>query len=184
MKLVVGLGNPGEEYARMRHNVGYAVIDRLAESEGIAFSRKKFSSLMAEGVIEGTVTVLLKPLTYMNESGRAVREAVQYLALSSEQFLIVCDDLALPLARLRFRARGSSGGHNGLKSVARELGSDRFERLRIGIGGPGRMDPEKYVLRRFKRAELKTVEEMIEDAQAAVRYWLSSDIQECMNRFN
>jgi len=184
MKLVVGLGNPGDEYLGTRHNAGFEVLDRLAQSEGFAFSRKKFSSLTAKGVIEGVDTVLLKPLTYVNESGRAVRGALDYLGISIRELLVVCDDFALSLGRLRFRARGSSGGHNGLKSVAEHLGTEEFARLRMGIGYPGGTEPADYVLKKFKRSERKRAGLMIEEAEKAVRFWLKSDINECMNRFN
>jgi PTH1 family peptidyl-tRNA hydrolase len=182
MRLVVGLGNPGEEYVGARHNLGFEVLDRLAE--GRAFEKRKYRSLIARREIDGVETALLKPLTYVNRSGRAVRAAVVGFKLEKDALLIVCDDFSLPLGRLRFRARGSSGGHNGLASIAEHLGTEEYGRLRVGIGGPGRMDPADYVLRRFKKAERETVEQMTQDAADAVRFWLKSDIHECMNRFN
>ena len=184
MKIVVGLGNPGDEYEMARHNVGFMVLDCLAREEGLAFSKKKFRSFIAEGFIEGADTILVKPLTYVNESGSAVRTALEWFEVKVPDLLILCDDFALPLGQLRFRAKGSSGGHNGLKSVAAHLGTEGFSRLRIGIGSPGRRQPADYVLDNFKKAERETLKGMISSAADAVRLWLKSDINECMNVFN
>jgi len=184
MKIVVGLGNPGDEYERTRHNIGFMVLDCLARQENLTFSRRKFSSLIAEGFIEGADTILLKPLTYVNESGGAVKAVLKWFEVEVSDLLILCDDFVLPLGELRFRARGSSGGHNGLKSVSAHLGTEVFSRLRMGIGSPGRRPPADYVLDNFKKAEIETLEKMISRAADAVRFWLKSDINECMNIFN
>src|SRR5205085_7432881 len=134
MKLIVGLGNPGREYANTRHNIGFRVLDELARRHAIDLTRRKFSGVIGSGSIAGEQVLLLKPETYMNLSGRSVREALTFHKLEPSDLLVIVDDLALPLAKLRIREKGSAGGHNGLTSIVNELGTDEFARLRIGIG--------------------------------------------------
>ena len=185
MKLVVGLGNPGSNYEGTRHNVGYAVVDYLAAAPGVGSWRSRFESLVAEGT-EGTEQLLLmKPATFMNLSGRAVRAAVDFYKLGPADLLIVCDDIALPLGKLRVRAKGSHGGQNGLRNIQEQLGTQEYARLRVGIDPPGEhWDAADYVLSRFKPAERAIAADAIAQAAQAVLLWLRGGIDGCMNRVN
>jgi peptidyl-tRNA hydrolase, PTH1 family len=185
MKLVVGLGNPGPKYDGTRHNIGYAVVDYLAAAPGVGRWRSKFESQVTE-TVEGTEPVLLmKPETFMNLSGRAVRAAADFYKLDVKDVLVVCDDIALPLGKLRVRARGSDGGQKGLRSVQEALGTNEYCRLRIGVGSPGEhWDAADYVLSRFKPAERTVVEDAIAQSAQAVLVWVRAGADACMNRFN
>jgi PTH1 family peptidyl-tRNA hydrolase len=185
MKLVVGLGNPGPKYDGTRHNIGYAVVDYLAAAPGVGRWRSKFESQVTE-TVEGTEQVLLmKPETFMNLSGRAVRAAADFYKLDVKDVLVVCDDIALPLGKLRARARGSDGGQKGLRSVQEALGTNEYSRLRIGVGSPGEhWDAADYVLSRFKPAERTVVADAIAQSAQAVLVWVRAGVDACMNRFN
>ena len=185
MKLVVGLGNPGPKYAGTRHNIGFDVLDYLAAAPGVGRWRARFEALVTEAV-EGTEQVLLlKPETFMNLSGRAVRAAVDFYTLTPADLLVVCDDIALPLGKLRARARGSDGGQKGLRSIREQLGTDEYSRLRIGVGAPGEhLDASDHVLSRFKPGERAAVEEAVAQAAQAVLLWVRQGIDVCMNRVN
>src|SRR5215831_4387044 len=168
MKVIVGLGNPGLKYAGTRHNVGFDVIDYLAAGPGCTPFREKFEAFVAE-LKEGDETVLLiKPLTFMNLSGRAVRAVLDFYKLPVEQLLVVCDDFNLPLGKLRIRVKGSHGGQNGLRNIQEQLGTDEYTRLRIGVGQPGPGDAVDHVLSKFKPGERKAVEDAIATAAQAV----------------
>lgn len=185
MKLVVGLGNPGPKYAGTRHNIGFDVLDYLAAAPGVGRWRSRFEGLVTEAV-EGTEQVLLmKPETFMNLSGRAVRAAVDFYKLAPADLLVVCDDIALPLGKLRARARGSDGGQKGLRNIREQLGTDEYPRLRIGVGSPGEhWDAADYVLSRFKPGERAAVDEAVAQAAQAVLLWVRQGIDGCMNRVN
>ena len=184
MKLVVGLGNPGPKYAGTRHNVGFEVIDYLARSPACSPFREKFEAFIAEWK-EGAETVLLvKPLTFMNLSGRAVRAILDFYKLPVDQVLVVCDDFNLPLGKLRMRAKGSHGGQNGLRNIQEQLGTDEYARLRIGVGQPTPGDAVDFVLSRFKPGERAATEEAIATAAQAVVMWVRDGIEASMNRFN
>jgi peptidyl-tRNA hydrolase, PTH1 family len=184
MKIIVGLGNPGLKYAGTRHNVGFDVIDFLAAGPGCSPFREKFEAFVAE-LKEGDETVLLmKPLTFMNLSGRAVRAALDFYKLSVEQVLIVCDDFNLPLGKLRVRTKGSHGGQNGLRNIQEQLGTDAYARLRIGVGEPTPGDAIDHVLSKFKPGERKAIEEAIATAGQAALVWIRQGVEACMNRFN
>jgi PTH1 family peptidyl-tRNA hydrolase len=185
MKLVVGLGNPGPKYDGTRHNIGYAVVDYLAAAPGVGRWRSRFESQVTE-MVEGTEQVLLmKPETFMNLSGRAVRAALDFYKLDVKDVLVVCDDIALPLGKLRVRARGSDGGQKGLRSVQESLGTSEYGRLRIGVGSPGEhWDAADYVLSRFKPAERAAVQDAIAQAAQAVLVWVRQGVEASMNRFN
>jgi peptidyl-tRNA hydrolase, PTH1 family len=185
MKLVVGLGNPGPKYDGTRHNIGYAVVDYLAAAPGVGRWRSKFESQVTE-TVEGTEQVLLmKPETFMNLSGRAVRAAADFYKLDVKDVLVVCDDIALPVGKLRARARGSDGGQKGLRSVQEALGTSEYSRLRIGVGSPGEhWDAADYVLSRFKPAERTVVADAIAQSAQAVLVWVRAGVDACMNRFN
>lgn len=183
MKLIVGLGNAGAEYVGTRHNVGFDVVDALASRWGVAFSVEKFHGWFGKGNIRGEPVVLLKPTTLMNRSGRAVLAVGRFYKLELEQLLIVSDDMALPLGRLRMRANGSAGGHKGLQDVVDRLGSDDWCRLRIGIGEPIG-NPSTFVLTRFGREEETVVERARERGADAVECWVDNGPELTMTRFN
>lgn len=185
MKLIVGLGNPGTKYRDTRHNAGFRVLDRLAERLRAPFSKEKYHALVAEASPEGQRLVLMKPLTFMNKSGLAVSRAIRYTSVDLSDLLVVVDDVNLPLGRLRLRAGGSAGGHNGLKSIIAHVNSDEFPRLRLGVGAaedPGAM--VNHVLSTFAAAERPEVNEMIERATDAVMSFVTDGLEQAMNRFN
>jgi PTH1 family peptidyl-tRNA hydrolase len=180
MKVVVGLGNPGRQYQGTRHNVGFAVVDSLAG--GRAF-RGRFLSQVAEVTDDGLPLLLVKPETFMNLSGQAVRQVVDFYKVPAEDLLVVCDDFALPLGKLRVRAKGTHGGHNGLRSIQEHLGTTAYPRLRIGVGGP-KEDAVDHVLSRFRPGERPVIDDAIIKAVQAVIAWAHQGIEACMNRFN
>jgi PTH1 family peptidyl-tRNA hydrolase len=185
MKLVVGLGNPGRKYRETRHNVGYKVLEVLAERYGRGGPRTAFQGLCVDADVSAERVVLLQPETYMNKSGASVARAKDFYKLGAADLLIVCDDFNLPLAKLRFRAKGSAGGQKGLEDIIRCLGGDEFPRLRIGIGPvpPGR-DPADFVLGRFTDEEGREIEPTVVRASDAVGDWIRSGIDYCMNQYN
>jgi PTH1 family peptidyl-tRNA hydrolase len=184
MRVVVGLGNPGSKYAGTRHNIGFLVIDYLAESPRAGRFQSRFQGLIAE-VMEGNEKVLLvKPETFMNLSGRCVREVLSFYQVPVENLLVVCDDINLPLGKLRVRARGSDGGQKGLRDIQNHLGTDEYARLRIGIDSPGEADTADYVLSRFRPSEKPVMEEAVRNAAEAVVHWVHNGVEACMNRYN
>lgn len=200
MKLIVGLGNPGPEYDRTRHNVGFDVVDRLARRHaGASPARSRFGGLLLEaelrpagrpgdgpGADDGVVrALLLKPLTYMNRSGQSVTEAVRFHKLDPQRdLLVIADDIALACGVIRLRDQGSAGGHNGLGDVQRLLGSDRYCRLRIGVDPPGAIPQASYVLGSFRPDQRERLEPALEDAVKAAECWATEGIATAMNRFN
>jgi PTH1 family peptidyl-tRNA hydrolase len=185
--LVAGLGNPGDEYAATRHNVGFMVADELCRRGGGRWESRKGLSAIARVRIGGAEIVLCKPLTYMNNSGMAVAETLRRFDLEVSSLLVVVDDLALPLGRLRIRTRGSDGGHNGLTSVIFALGSDEFARLRCGIGQeapPPKGTMPDFVLSPFDRPEVPALREMVARAADAAATGAVGGIAAAMNRFN
>jgi len=185
MKLIVGLGNPGQKYRQTRHNVGFQVIEELARRHGSGRAREKFQGVISEAVVDGQPTQLLCPQTYMNLSGRSVQPALEFYKLTSNDLLVVCDDFHLPLARLRFRAAGSAGGQKGLSDILRTLGTDQVARLRIGIGPPPPdWDPVDFVLSRFAADEAAAMEQCVGRAADAVADWIGQGMEFCMNRYN
>jgi PTH1 family peptidyl-tRNA hydrolase len=185
MKAIVGLGNPGPSYRGTRHNVGFAVADELARRAGISFDSSPAEALAAKWrTPDGGVTLLVKPLTFMNESGQAVGEIVRYYKIEQVDVLVVVDEVQLPLGKLRARARGSAGGHNGLKSVVAHLG-ENFSRLRLGVGrGDDRRDLADHVLSRFEPDERIEVERMVTRAADAAETFLTGGIAAVMNGYN
>jgi PTH1 family peptidyl-tRNA hydrolase len=186
MKLIVGLGNPGPEYAGTRHNVGFDVVDRLAArfAPGAA-PRARFSGLAVEADVGGERCMLLKPTTFMNLSGRSVQEAVHFFKLEpSSDLLVIVDDLALPCGSIRLRPDGSSGGHNGLADIGLKLASNYWARLRIGIDPPGRVRQSDYVLGKFSPDQQAPVEASLAEAARAAEAWATKGLAEAMNRFN
>jgi PTH1 family peptidyl-tRNA hydrolase len=185
MRLIVGLGNPGIEYAWTPHNLGFLVIDALAEDAGIRVTRPEAKSLVGLGQIAGREVALAKPQTMMNLSGLAVRELVGRAECQPSDMIVVCDDIALPWGMIRVRERGTAGGHNGLKSVIGAVGTTEFVRVRLGVK-PEEMrgDLKEYVLRQIRRDEEDLVAEEIEQAGEAVKVILAEGTQAAMNRFN
>jgi PTH1 family peptidyl-tRNA hydrolase len=185
MRLIVGLGNPGIEYAWTPHNLGFLVVDALAEDAGIRVTRPEAKSLVGLGQIAGREVVLAKPQTTMNLSGLAVRELVGRAECEPSDVIVVCDDIALPWGMLRVRERGTAGGHNGLKSVIGAIGTTEFVRVRLGVK-PEEMrgDLKEYVLRQIRRDEEDLVAEEIEQGAEAVKVILAEGTQSAMNRFN
>ena len=182
--LIVGLGNPGARYANTRHNVGFNVVDRLAERQQLSFRAGKGDYLMAAGTAPNDL-LLLKPMTYMNNSGMAVRHAADYFHIDLSRVLIVFDDFQLPLGKLRLRSAGSDGGHNGMASVIQHLGDDNVARLRLGIGATfEKGEMANYVLATFSKADQKLLPEIFDRAVEAVLSFVQDGIQMVMNKFN
>src|SRR3954447_6291346 len=183
-KLVVGLGNPGSKYEGTRHNIGFEVVDRLARGgSGATFSRK-FDGQLAEAEIDFRRVLLLEPETFMNLGGRSVAQAMRFYKLELADLLVVCDDLNLPLGKLRIRGGGSDGGQKGLRDVTAHLGTEAFARLRIGIGERGPVDAADFVLSRFRGAERPVIDDTLILAAQAVAVWTTQGLAAAMNRFN
>ncbi|GEK28940.1 aminoacyl-tRNA hydrolase [Furfurilactobacillus siliginis] len=185
MKMIVGLGNIGAEYDRTRHNVGFMVIDQLAEEYGVTFKRAKQEALVGTALINNEKVLLVKPTTYMNDSGRAVHPLMEYYNLTIDDIIIVHDDMDLPVGKIRLRQKGSAGGHNGIKSIIAHVGSPAFKRVRVGIDHPTRSSVVDYVLGRFTQAQTLDIHAGMDHAQAALESWLSgTKFNEVMNEFN
>jgi PTH1 family peptidyl-tRNA hydrolase len=183
MKVVVGLGNPGSRYAGTRHNVGYAVVDLLAASPRAGRFQSRFQAQVAELVEEPGKVLLVKPETFMNLSGRCVRQALDFYQVPLSALLVVCDDINLPLGKLRLRARGTHGGHNGLRDIQNHVGTTEYARLRIGVGSPDE-DAVDHVLGRFRPTERAVIDEAVQLAAQAVGVWIHEGIEASMNRYN
>ena len=189
--LIVGLGNPGSDYEATRHNLGFMLVDKLAEAERIVVKRRECQSLVGQGEVEGVVTKLAKPQTYMNLSGVAVScllrkiESDAPVADRAKQLVVISDDLALPVGKIRIRERGSAGGHNGLKSIIAEIGTDEFIRLRIGIQPEHPIsDAKRFVLDTLSRSEQSVVEETLETGVNALRVIIRDGALKAMQQFN
>ena len=184
--LVVGLGNPGPKYEWTRHNMGFLVIDELAERESIPVQRLKFKALTNTAVIGGRSVLLMKPTTYMNLSGEAVGQAARFYKIPPERVLVISDDVALPQGKLRVRRSGSAGGHNGLKNIIAHLGSDQFPRVKVGVGGNPHPDSDMadWVLSPFTGQDRKAMEEAISRAADAVTLLLDQGVDQAMAKFN
>ncbi|MCH1494264.1 MAG: aminoacyl-tRNA hydrolase [Rubripirellula sp.] len=184
MKLVVGLGNPGRKYEQTRHNVGFVAVEKVAALAGATPSKTRFQGEFAEASVGGKL-LMLWPQTYMNASGRSVREACDFYKISAENVVVVCDDMNLASGRLRFRGSGSAGGQNGLADVIRLLGTDQVARLRIGIGRPPtEWNPADYVLGKFSKGEQAEMEFATEQAAKAVMDWSLHGPDYVMNHYN
>jgi len=185
MKLIVGLGNPTRQYQGTRHNVGFMVLGALAAKVATGRPKAKFHGELLETTVGGQRVLLLNPLTYMNRSGISVHEARDFYKLPLEDLLVICDDLNLPLAKLRFRSGGSSGGQKGLADIIERLGTDQFARLRIGIGAPPEnRDSADYVLSKFTKEEADEINAAVTQAAESTTCWVTNGIQDCMNRYN
>lgn len=186
MYIIVGLGNPGKEYQNTRHNIGFDVIDRLAEEEHISVLEKKHKAIIGKGVVAGVKCILAKPVTYMNLSGESVRELIDYYKVDEEtELIVVSDDISLDVGSIRVRKKGSAGGHNGLKSIIGHLGHDTFMRVKMGVGEkPKGWDLADYVLGHFSAPEREVMDEACGRATEAIRTMVSGDPDGAMNRFN
>ena len=186
MYVIVGLGNPGREYQNTRHNIGFDVIDALADVAGISVIERKHKAIIGKGVLDGQRVILVKPQTYMNLSGESVREVIDYYKLDGMQDLIVVsDDTSLDVGNIRVRKKGSAGGHNGLKNIIAHLGHDTFMRVKMGVGEkPKGYDLADYVLGHFTGDERKVMDEAAKAAIEAIRMMMGGEIDRAMNQFN
>lgn len=185
MHVFAGLGNPGKNYELTRHNIGFLAIDQLAKEWDISMTKVKFNGQIGTGIVSGEKVLLVKPLTYMNLSGECVRPLLDYYDAPISQLTVIYDDLDLPLGKIRLRTKGSAGGHNGMKSLIQHLGTQEFNRIRIGIGRPtGSMKVVDYVLGKFTPDELNETKEVISRTVTACDASLSKPFLEVMNKFN
>ena len=186
MKIVAGLGNPTKEYEGTRHNIGFSVIDKLADKYNIGMQEKKHKAICGKGMISGEKVILLKPQTYMNLSGESIADAVNFYKLDPEEDLIVIyDDIDLDVGRLRIRAKGSAGGHNGMKNIIAHLGTQVFPRIRVGVGAkPKDWDLADYVLGHFSTEDRAKVEEAIGHAMDAAVLMMQGEVDKAMNDYN
>lgn len=186
MFIIAGLGNPTSQYEGTRHNIGFDVMDALAEKYNISISEKKHKALCGKGVIEGEKVLLVKPQTYMNLSGESVAEILNYYKLDAEEdFLVVFDDISLAPGNIRIRKKGSAGGHNGIKNIIAMTGTQNFKRIKVGVGEkPKGWDLADYVLGRFSDEDRKKVNDAIEDAIGAVSMILRGETDQAMNCYN
>jgi PTH1 family peptidyl-tRNA hydrolase len=184
LKVVVGLGNPGSRYRGTRHNVGFAVVDLLAEGPGVGRPQSRFQAEVVEWRLDEGKVLLVKPETFMNLSGRSVRQVLDFYQLPVENLLVVCDDINLPLGKLRFRARGTHGGHNGLRDIQAHLGTTEYARLRIGVDAPPEDGAVDHVLGRFRPSERPVIDDAVRLAAQGVETWLRKGIEACMNQYN
>ncbi len=185
MIIIIGLGNPGKEYAGTKHNVGFEVIDKLAYDYNINVNKAKHKGVIGEGIIKEKKVVLLKPLTYMNLSGESIKQAINWYKATNTDIIVIYDDIDLNMGEIRIRERGSAGGHNGMKNIIQHLNTDEFTRIRVGIGKkPKDFDLADYVLNKFSKEEIPTIIEGITKATDAIETILSSNISTAMNKYN
>ena len=184
MYLIAGLGNIGNQYDLTRHNIGFEVIDRIAERYGIDMNKEKFNATIGQGRIEGEKVLLLKPSTYMNLSGRAILPAMDYFDIETDHLLVIHDDIDFETGCVKVREQGSGGTHNGVNNIIYTIQSDRFPRIRIGIGVDRRMDLASYVLGKFKPDEIPIMQKAVDTASDAVRDFIMLGIDVAMNRYN
>lgn len=186
MYLVAGLGNPGKQYEMTRHNIGFEVIDYIADQYNVSIKKLKFKGLYGEANIKGEKVLLLKPQTYMNLSGESIRDFAAFYKIPVENIIVINDDIYLASGRVRIRKSGSAGGHNGLKSIIYQLSSDQFPRIRLGVNSPlrERMELADFVLARFSKEEIPVLEEAIIRAKGAVEEIVSGSVENAMNKYN
>jgi len=186
MYIIVGLGNPKKEYDNTRHNIGFDVIDALAEENHIGMTEKKHKAIIGKGIVGGQKVILAKPQTYMNLSGESVRELIDYYKVDeTEELIVISDDISLDVGQLRIRKKGSAGGHNGLKNIIMHLGHDTFQRVKMGVGEkPKHFDLADYVLGHFSKEERIVMNESIKDACCAIEMMINDDTDGAMNLYN
>ncbi len=184
-RIIVGLGNPGREYAKNRHNIGFLVADALAEKHGLKFTKMMSKGIVALGEIDGAKVALVKPQTFMNVSGECVGPILKFYKSEPSDLLVMFDELDLPAMKLRLLAKGGAGGHNGMRSIIARLGTQDFPRLRCGIGRPpGRMDPKDFVLQNFSSTEMAELADVYNRANKGIVRWLHDSIDNAMNTVN
>lgn len=185
MYLIAGLGNPGREYEMTRHNIGFHTIDYIADKYNVKIKKLKFKALYGEGIIAGEKVYLIKPQTYMNLSGDSLAEFVNFFKVPVKNLIVISDEISLDTGRIRVRAKGSAGGHNGLKSIIYRLNSEEFPRIRIGVGGKKEnTDLKDHVLGRFPKTEISVMEQAIINAASAVEEIIKNGTEQAMNKFN
>ena len=185
MYLIAGLGNPSKTYEGTRHNVGFAMIDAIADAFQIDVTTKKHKAIVGRGVIEGMKVILAKPQTYMNLSGESIREIADFYKIDPENMIIIYDDVSLDVGRLRIRKKGSAGGHNGIKNIIAHLGTDVFPRIKVGIGEkPQGWDLADYVLSKYSKEEQQALREASDDVSGAVKLMVMDNIDAAMNQYN
>ncbi len=184
MRLIVGLGNPGKKYEKTRHNVGFEVIDQIAQMLAIDVSKKKFGALTGQGSFENENLILVKPQQFMNLSGQVVATVAGFFKLTPEDIIIVTDDMAIDVGNIRIKPNGSAGGHNGLKDIIEKLRTQKFARLRIGIGQSSLPDNADYVLAKPTKNEQEILEKAKNQAVKALLCWIKEDIENVMSRYN
>ncbi len=184
--LIVGLGNPGDQYENTRHNVGFRALDEVAETANVPVQKLKHKALTNTCTIAGVKVLLMKPITYMNLSGEAVSDAARFYKIPPERILVLCDDVSLPVGKLRIRTSGSAGGHNGLKSIIQHLGTDRFPRVKIGVGEKPHPDYDlaDWLLGKFAKEDKKAIDEMVQKAAKAAAYYIEKGPDKAMGQFN
>mgnify|MGYP002853353539 FL=1 len=185
MKIIIGLGNPKNEYAGTRHNVGFSVIYNISDHYDIRVDTKKHKALIGKGIIEGEKVILAMPQTYMNLSGESVRELVDYYKCDVSDIIVIYDDISLDVGRIRIRKKGSAGGHNGIKNIIAQLGTDVFTRIKVGVGEkPPKMDLADYVLGRFTKEEQPVIRQAADTAREAAADIIKEDADYAMNKYN
>ena len=185
MYIIVGLGNPTKEYMHTRHNVGFDTIDAIAEKYRISVTEKKHKALIGKGYIEGQKVILAKPQTYMNLSGESVRELIDYYkADETQELIVIYDDISLPPGQLRIRKKGSAGGHNGIKSIISHIGTQEFDRIRIGIGKDKLIPVVDWVLGKFPQEQQEDLNHALEQAAKAAKFSIKHSFSDTMNRYN
>lgn len=184
--LVVGLGNPGAKYESTRHNMGFLVVDKLAQNEKLKFNKLRFKAWTATWEVGGEKVLLMKPQTYMNLSGEAVGQAARFYKIPADHVLVISDDISLPAGKLRIRAGGSAGGHNGLKNIIQHLGTDRFPRIKVGVGSPQQAEHDiaDWVTGKPMGEDQKVIIEALDKAVAAIPVLIGQGVDRAMNRFN
>ena len=184
MKLIVGLGNPGREYEKTRHNVGFMAVDNYTSKKGLEFNKNKFSGLYCETSINNEKVMFLKPQKYMNLSGEVVRDYVKFYKINIEDILVINDDLDMPVGKIKLREHGSCGGHNGLRNIELNLGSNKYKRLKIGISNNKSIETKDYVLGKFTKEEYDVLEDAIKISENIIDDFLSLDFDGLMNKYN
>ncbi|MFV1974204.1 MAG: aminoacyl-tRNA hydrolase [Candidatus Scalindua sp.] len=184
MKIVIGLGNPGNKYTKTRHNIGFTAIDKFIKGCNVSFTKKYRDAVISKCLIEGEEVLFIKPQLFMNLSGGPTKRIVEKHNCSLSEILVILDDINLPLGKIRIREKGSSGGHNGLKSISNHLKTTCFPRLRIGVGNSLPENTKDFVLSRFTKEEKDLIQGALDKACKAINYWIITDINNCMSLFN
>ena len=184
MKLIVGLGNPGRNYSKTRHNIGFMAIDKLCDYFNVKLDSKKFNGLYAQFSYKDEKVILLEPQKYMNLSGEVIRPYIDFFKINIDDILIICDDLDMEVGNIRLRYKGSSGGHNGLKDIEKHIGTQNYKRLKIGISNNKLMDTKDYVLGKFSKEEIEKINESIEKVPNIIEDFLNKSFEDLMSKYN